>query len=100
MFIEKNGGTINLSEQVTGFEIKNNEVKKIITSKRAIIDFDYMISSIPWFAFDKIQTFEVSTSQTTSEPRRLMPELNHEHSTIQQSYLAYQFIEFVRNLFS
>ena len=80
-FIEKKGGIINLSEQVTGFEIENNEVKKIITSKRTIADFNYVISSVPWFA---IKTFEVSVGQTVGEPRRFLPDvnLNFEHSSI------------------
>lgn len=83
-FIEKNGGTINLSEQVTGFEVENDEVKKIITSNRTITDFDYVISAIPWFALEKVLTFEVSTEQTGREPRRSLPDVNltFEHSSI------------------
>jgi len=83
-FIEKKGGIINLSEQVAGFEIENNEVKKIITSKRTITDFNYMISAVPWFALEKILTFEVSVGQTVGEPRRFLLDvnLNFEHSSI------------------
>ncbi len=54
-FIEKNGGVINLSEQITGFEIRDDEVKKIITSNRTITGFDYAISAVPWFALEKIE---------------------------------------------
>lgn len=53
-FVERKGGVINLSEQVTGFEIENDKVVKIITSKRTIEDFDFTISAIPWFALEKI----------------------------------------------
>ena len=83
-FIGKNGGTINLSEQVTGFEIGNDEVKKIITSDRTITDFDYVISAVPWFALEKVLTFEVSAAQTVGEPRRFLLDINlsFEHSSI------------------
>jgi hydroxysqualene dehydroxylase len=80
-FIEKNGGVINLSEQVTGFEIKDDEVKKISTSKRTITDFDYVISTVPWFA---LKTFEVSGQENTNNPRRFLQDINltFEHSSI------------------
>ncbi len=52
-FIEKKGGTINLSEQVLDLEIADNKITKIITSKRTITDFDFVISSVPWFALEK-----------------------------------------------
>jgi len=52
-FIEKRNGTISLSEQVNGFEILNERINKVITSKRTIEDFDYVISSVPWLAFNK-----------------------------------------------
>jgi Flavin containing amine oxidoreductase len=75
---------INLSEHVTGFEIENDELKKIITSNRSISDFDYVISTVPWFALEKILTFEVSTLGTVGEPRRFLPDVNldFKHSSI------------------
>jgi squalene-associated FAD-dependent desaturase len=83
-FIEKKDGEINLSEQVTGFELLNDKINKVTTSKRTLSDFDYVISSIPWFALEKIETSEVSESNTMSKPRRLQDEidLNFEHSAI------------------
>jgi uncharacterized protein with NAD-binding domain and iron-sulfur cluster len=83
-FIEKKGGEIYLSEQVTGFELLNDKINKVTTSKRTLSDFDYVISSIPWFALEKIETSEVSESNTMSKPRRLQDEidLNFEHSAI------------------
>ncbi len=53
-FIEKKGGTINLSEQVIGSEILNDKLTKVLTSKRTFSDFDYAVSTVPWFALDKI----------------------------------------------
>ena len=53
-FIEKKGGTINLSEQVIGSEILNDKLTKVLTSKRTLSDFDYAVSTVPWFALDKI----------------------------------------------
>ena len=52
-FIKKKGGILNLSEQITGFEVENDEVKKIITSKRIITDFDFVISAVPWYVLEK-----------------------------------------------
>ncbi len=53
-FIEEKGGTINLSEQVLGFEIIDNKIISIKTSKREIKNFDYVISAIPFYALEKI----------------------------------------------
>lgn len=80
-FIKKNGGTINLSEQITSLEVEKDEVKKIITSKKEIKDFDYVISAVPWFA---IKTFEVRLLDTSGNPRRFLSDvtLNFEHSSI------------------
>ncbi|OGU77603.1 MAG: hypothetical protein A2V93_11240 [Ignavibacteria bacterium RBG_16_34_14] len=68
-FIEKKSGTINLSEPVLDFEIEDTKVTKVITSKRAISDFDYVISSVPWFALEKFYKDEDIN-------------LNFEHSSI------------------
>jgi squalene-associated FAD-dependent desaturase len=80
-FIEGRGGTISLSEQVTGFEIENDKVKKILTSKRTIKDFDYVICAVPWFA---VKTFEVNAVDKLSNPRMFLHDfnLNFEHSAI------------------
>jgi hydroxysqualene dehydroxylase len=88
-FIEKNGGVINISEQVTGFEIENDEVKKIITSNRTITDFDYVISAVSWFA---AKTFEVSEQENTSNPRRFLENINltFEHSSILTIHIWFQ----------
>ena len=71
-FIKKNGGVISLSEQVTSFEVKDDEVNKIITSSRTITDFDYVISAVPWFALEKIEVPEALQGVN----------LNFEHSSI------------------
>jgi len=68
-FIERKGGTINLSEQVLNFEIADNKATKVITSKRTMTDFDYVISSVPWFALEKFYKDEDLN-------------LNFEHSSI------------------
>ena len=46
-FLLKKNVKINFSENVTGLKIENNTVKKIITTKRIIDDFDYVISAVP-----------------------------------------------------
>ncbi len=82
IFIEKRNGIINLSEQVIGCEILDDKISKIITSKRTLSNFDYVISTVPWFAISK--TFEVRKDTSTNNPRRLDTELhlNFEHSSI------------------
>jgi len=55
-FIENNGGNINLLERVLEFKITENRVTGIITDKRIISGFDYVISAIPLFALDNIKT--------------------------------------------
>ena len=83
-FIEKKGGTVNLSERVIGCEILHDEITKIITSKRTLTDFNYVISSVTWFALNKLETFDVRVQETTSKPRRFLSDinLNFEHSAI------------------
>ena len=53
-FIEEKGGVVNLSEQILGFEIADNNIKSIKTSRRLIKDFDSVISAVPPFAFKNI----------------------------------------------
>lgn len=68
-YIEKNGSSIHLSEQVISCEILHNEINKVITSKRTLSDFNYVISCIPWFALEKLYKDESIN-------------LNFEHSAI------------------
>ena len=53
-FIENNGGIVSFPERVTGLEIENNEVKKVITNKDMYSDFDFVISTVPFHSFRKI----------------------------------------------
>lgn len=53
-FIERNRGNISLSERVTGTEIENGQIKKIITNKDVYSDFDFIISTVPFHSFQKI----------------------------------------------
>jgi hydroxysqualene dehydroxylase len=53
-FIEEKSGLLSLSEQVLGFRISNSKIKSISTSKRIIMDFDYVICSVPPLALKKI----------------------------------------------
>ncbi|MCH8171416.1 MAG: FAD-dependent oxidoreductase, partial [Bacteroidetes bacterium] len=55
-FLLKNEASISLSENVLELIIVDNSVKKIITSKREIEDFDYLISAIPLSALKKFYT--------------------------------------------
>ncbi len=53
-FIEKNNGVVATSEQVNNFVFENNKIKKIVTSKRVIDDFDFVISAVPLYALEKL----------------------------------------------
>ncbi len=55
-FLLKNETSISFSENVLELVIQNNSVKKIITSKREIEDFDYLISAVPLPALKKFYT--------------------------------------------
>ncbi len=53
-FIEENKGKVILSETIQSFEIENEKVKGITTSNRKITDFDFIISTVPKYALEKI----------------------------------------------
>jgi squalene-associated FAD-dependent desaturase len=53
-FINGNNGNISLSESVIKLTFQENVIKEIITSKRVISDFDYVISALPLYALKKI----------------------------------------------
>jgi hydroxysqualene dehydroxylase len=53
-FINRNNGNISLSESVIKLTFQDNVIKEIITSKRVITDFDYVISALPLFALKKV----------------------------------------------
>jgi uncharacterized protein with NAD-binding domain and iron-sulfur cluster len=55
-FIEKCGGKINLSEAVSEIKFNNSEAVEVITNKRNISGFDYIVSAVPLFAFNNIKT--------------------------------------------
>jgi len=55
-YIQENGGKIFLSERVTELASSENEIKKIITNKRTITDFDFIISAVPPYSLHKIKT--------------------------------------------
>lgn len=53
-FIERKGGKINLSETVKEFFAEEKRVTKILTDKRVIEEFDFIITAIPVYALKKI----------------------------------------------
>ncbi|RKY92929.1 MAG: hypothetical protein DRQ13_10000 [Ignavibacteriae bacterium] len=53
-FIEKNGGSINLSAQVTKLICSGTKIEKIVTTKNIYDDFDFVISAIPHFALERL----------------------------------------------
>ena len=53
-YIESNGGNIKLSSSVKKFIISNNKIVGINTADEVYKDFDYVISAIPFYAFNNI----------------------------------------------
>ncbi|MFH1196910.1 MAG: hydroxysqualene dehydroxylase HpnE [bacterium] len=53
-FILQRGGTVTLSEKVIGVVEHDNKLIKIITDKREITGFDFVISAVPHFQYKKI----------------------------------------------
>ena len=54
LFIEKNGGSINLSSLVTELVYNGGIIEKVVTTEKVYDDFDFIISTIPHFALEKI----------------------------------------------
>ena len=55
-FIEKCGGRINLSEMVSEIKFNEGEAVEIITDRRNISEFDYLISAVQLSALNNIRT--------------------------------------------
>jgi hydroxysqualene dehydroxylase len=53
-YINSKGGDISFPEQVIKLNIQDNIIKEIITNKRTIVSFDYVISAVPLYALKKI----------------------------------------------
>jgi len=53
-FILKNGGDVRLSEQVESLDIKKKCITELRTVKEIHTDFDYIVSTIPAFALERI----------------------------------------------
>jgi len=53
-FIEKNGGSITVSSQVTEMIFDGTSIKKVVTTEKIYDDFDFVISAIPHFALEKL----------------------------------------------
>lgn len=70
-FIEKRGSSIVLSESVNELIIEDERVIKVVTDKRVISDFEFVILAVPLFSFERIKT---------TPSQYLIPEI--EYSTI------------------
>ncbi len=53
-YLKKNGATISLSEKVLSIETNGEEIIKVKTNKREITDFDFIVSSVPYYSLKKI----------------------------------------------
>jgi zeta-carotene desaturase len=59
-FLERNGSEISLSERVTDFKINEGSIKKVVTNKREIVNFDKVVLSVPQFALNKFDSITES----------------------------------------
>ncbi|PKL88743.1 MAG: hypothetical protein CVV23_08635 [Ignavibacteriae bacterium HGW-Ignavibacteriae-2] len=57
-FIRRRGGTIVVSERVTGVTFESDEVVRIDTNKNSYTEFDFVVSTIPLHALSKIESIE------------------------------------------
>jgi squalene-associated FAD-dependent desaturase len=53
-FIEQNSGVVSFSEKVDNLQFESGRLVRIKTSKRIIEDFDFVVSALPLFAFEKV----------------------------------------------
>jgi len=56
MFLEKYGAKINFQERALEFKYNDERLFEIVTNKRVISDFDFVVSSIPLFALRNIKS--------------------------------------------
>jgi protoporphyrinogen oxidase len=53
-FIEQNNGIVSFSEKVENLQFESGKLVRIKTSKRIIEDFDFVVSALPLFAFERV----------------------------------------------
>ncbi len=53
-FIESKGGKVNLLEEVKSIKVDSGRVNELITSKRIIPDFDFVVSAVPHYSIKKL----------------------------------------------
>jgi squalene-associated FAD-dependent desaturase len=53
-FIEQNDGIISFSEKVENLQFESGKLVRIKTSKRVIEDYDFVVSALPLFAFERV----------------------------------------------
>lgn len=58
-YIKLNNGTISLNESVSELVLEGEKVIKIISDKREIIDFEFVVSSVPPYAFQRITSNKI-----------------------------------------
>jgi uncharacterized protein with NAD-binding domain and iron-sulfur cluster len=56
IFLERNGAKINFMERALELKFIGERLNEIVTNKRIISDFDFVISSVPLFALKNIKT--------------------------------------------
>ena len=57
-YIEQRDGKISTGEQVNKFLIKEGSIRSIMTSKRILTDFKYVITSVPYYGLKRILPYE------------------------------------------
>ncbi len=60
IYLKKNNGSILISEKIHEIKTEKGSVTEILTDKRVITDFDYVVFAIPPYALEKIKGFELN----------------------------------------
>jgi len=53
-YLKTNGANVSLSENIIKIETNGEKVLKVITNKREITDFDFVISAVPFYSLQKL----------------------------------------------
>jgi predicted NAD/FAD-binding protein len=70
-FINSKEGNISFSEPVIRLTVQDNRIKEIVTAKRIISDYDYVISALPLYSLKKIV-----------DQKEFLPDIDLDYSSI------------------
>lgn len=101
-FIEERGGEVFLSERVEEIEAVKDLTSSIITDKRRISDFDFIISTVPHFALERILKSSAIKRHLgfASDSHSTMQLFNPKYSSILNVHIWLSQITFGNNFYA